>query len=109
MKIKTSNLTGKALDWAVAQCEGKVKGYAYQLVDDARDMVPYCPSETFEQGGPILERAGISTKCCIDRSWYAYSEFVEATASGPTLLIVGMRCYVASKLGNEIEVPDELA
>jgi hypothetical protein len=28
--------------------------------------------------------------------------------SGPTPLTAAMRCYVASKLGDEVEVPDEL-
>ena len=27
---------------------------------------------------------------------------------GPTPLIAAMRCYVASKLGDEVDVPDEL-
>lgn len=27
---------------------------------------------------------------------------------GPTPLIAAMRCFVASKLGDEVEVPDEL-
>ena len=27
---------------------------------------------------------------------------------GPTPLIAAMRCYVASKLGDEVEVPEEL-
>jgi len=28
---------------------------------------------------------------------------------GPTPLIAAMRCYVASKLGDEVEIPQELA
>jgi hypothetical protein len=27
---------------------------------------------------------------------------------GPTPLIAAMRCYVASKMGDEVDVPDEL-
>ena len=27
---------------------------------------------------------------------------------GPTPLVATMRCYVASKLGDEVDVPDEL-
>ncbi len=30
------------------------------------------------------------------------------TSYGSTPLIAAMRCYVASKLGEEVEVPDEL-
>ena len=29
-------------------------------------------------------------------------------AFGPTPLIAAMRCFVASKLGDEVDVPDEL-
>jgi hypothetical protein len=29
-------------------------------------------------------------------------------SSGPTPLIAAMRCYVASKLGDEIEIPENL-
>jgi hypothetical protein len=28
---------------------------------------------------------------------------------GPTPLIAAMRCYVASKLGDEVELPEELS
>lgn len=29
-------------------------------------------------------------------------------AEGPTPLIAAMRCYVASKLGDEVDIPEEL-
>jgi hypothetical protein len=29
-------------------------------------------------------------------------------SEGPTPLIAAMRCYVASKLGDEVEIPSEL-
>lgn len=32
----------------------------------------------------------------------------EAFGYGPTPLIAAMRCYVASKLGDEVDVPDEM-
>jgi hypothetical protein len=31
------------------------------------------------------------------------------TLDGPTPLIAAMRCYVASKLGDEVELPEELS
>jgi hypothetical protein len=37
-----------------------------------------------------------------DENWDANVQY------GPTPLIAAMRCYVASKLGDEVEVPDEL-
>jgi hypothetical protein len=38
--------------------------------------------------------------------WIATGYLVEECA--PTPLIAAMRCYVASKLGDEVDVPDEL-
>ena len=38
--------------------------------------------------------------------WYADTSRVP---SRPTPLIAAMRCYVASKLGDEVDVPEELA
>lgn len=35
-------------------------------------------------------------------------EQVHRVYFGPTPLIAAMRCYVASKLGDEVEVPEEL-
>ena len=99
--MKTSELTGAALDWAVAKCEG------YRL-----DLVPedgYTPSTDWAQGGPIIEREVIdlvSPLGCPTTSWVASRGRIYA--NGPTPLMAAMRCYVASKLGDEVEVPDEL-
>jgi hypothetical protein len=104
--MKTSELTGVALNLAVARCAG------YRL-----DLVPedsYTPSTDWSQGGPIIEREGISTVQQGDASeWvasvYNYNEGDwHLHTTGPTPLIAAMRCYVASKLGDEVEVPDEL-
>jgi hypothetical protein len=100
MKTKTAELTGVALDWAVAKCEG------YQL-----DLVPegeYTPSTDWSQGGPLIEREKLAI-CIGWKQWLAFSDDTEnAGAQGPTPLIAAMRCYVASKLGDEVEVPDGL-
>lgn len=37
-----------------------------------------------------------------------YQFYVDSLTHGPTALIAAMRCYVASKLGEEVEIPDEL-
>jgi hypothetical protein len=92
--MKTSELTGAALDWAVAECE--------QFVEDVFE-----PSENWADGGPIIERERIR----LDPRgvWVAAHDTCEWTEySGPTPLIAAMRCYVASKLGDEIEIPEEL-
>jgi hypothetical protein len=104
--MKTSELTGAALDWAVAKCEG------YRL-----DLVPedsYTPSTDWSQGGPIIEREGISIVQQGDAAeWVAsvynhHEDDWHLHTNGPTPLIAAMRCYVASKLGDDINIPEEL-
>ena len=75
----------------------------------------YTPSTDWSQGGPIIEREGINIDClrCDGNvvSWIATKPMIEKEFYewlGSSLLITAMRCYVASKLGDEVEVPDEL-
>ena len=77
-----------------------------------------CSSQETESevGGPIIEHEILAIKPLRG----SYGLFVAYKASGigphrgefsqfgPTQLITAMRCYVASKLGDEIEIPEEL-
>ena len=116
--MKTSQLQGAALDQAVAKC----KGIVWEKGDlDAGEYGPgFKPSTDWSQGGPIIEREGIAIDCersdeCIE-GWIAalihedkkYGGIMRTEGNGPTPLIAAMRCYVASKLGDEVEVPEEL-
>jgi hypothetical protein len=115
MKIKTSELTGAALDWAVAECAGLITrchvwfiGQQGFVHDDAGIPVIYSPSTNWAQGGPIIEREKIRLEPCVEPDgWGGWMG--RASWYGETPLIAAMRCYVASKLGYEVEVPDELA
>ena len=98
-KTKTDELTGAALDWAVA----KIEGYTMNPAHKKSAWISY--STDWAQGGPIIERENIATAWHITR-WVAWRGVVEHP--GPTPLIAAMRCYVASKLGNDIEIPEEL-
>ena len=124
-KIKTSELTGAALDWAVAtaakmtveiQPAGKCGRPLYVLAAE-QGYTPWIwnPSESWHHGGPIIEReahnlfkhnGGTEWCCACNVPRDEYTAIV--TADGPTPLIAAMRCYVASKLGDEVDVPDEL-
>jgi len=112
--MKTSELIGPALDWAVAKCKEVITG-------DNLDVGfvlegGYTPSTDWSQGGPIIERELIETTPDLsDRVviWFAeiwpdISKPCTARGNGPTPLIAAMRCYVASKLGDEVEIPEEL-
>lgn len=117
MKIKTSELKGAALDWAVAKCEGvevNISRTGYLIYSDK--SIPtgpqgrvYAPSTTWAQGGPIKERENIGARPN-GMGWVALHIKPQIKPrKGPTTLIAAMRCYVASKLGEEVEIPDELA
>ena len=112
--MKTSELQGAALDWAVAKCEGTL--YANGGMWDL-----FCPSTEWEFGGPIIEREKLTVAPNDQKSyvgqeaWTAYRIETLFTdqgdreyQTGSTPLIAAMRCYVASKLGAEIDIPEEL-
>ena len=104
MKIKTSELSGAQLDWAVAKCEGVDKQDYYETHNDV-----YMPSTDWAQAGPIIEREKIAVWPDEEGGFFASAnEGAGKDHYGPTLLIAAMRCYVASKLGDEIEIPDTL-
>ena len=113
MKIKTKDLTGTALDWAVAKCEGhKVEPLPGLSVHSSASWSMY--STDWSQGGPIIEREGISTVQEGDAADWVASMYDHKADDwhphtlGETPLIAAMRCYVASKLGDEVEIPNEL-
>lgn len=113
MRIKTADLIGPALDWAVAQAYKLITVYNNPVMvqRDARNILHWQPSIDWAQGGPIIERGGIAVERKIiegttEHEWKAYVPYIHAY--GPTPLIAAMRCYVASKLGDEVEVPDAL-
>jgi hypothetical protein len=136
MKIKTSELIGEALNYAVAITEyGPKKVY---INPDIRRkgiwVIPqknggknhFHPSKSWAQGGALIERERIDTSTnyqddplgvdMVAVGWKAsyWNNSVPGTpgfckwAYGPTPLIAAMRCYVASRLGNEVEIPEEL-
>lgn len=104
MKVKTSDLTGASLDWAVAKCEGgDMVNFKHQYAAKC-----YQYSSDWAQGGPIIEREFIESHTYSENddgivTWRA-NDFMD----GPTPLIAAMRCFVALQLGDEVEVPDEL-
>lgn len=118
MKIKTAKLTGRALDWAVAVCEGKdsyCEIHAGNILygTATSGFLYYCPSTDWAQGGPLIERESISIECKHDGLWiasnqYNYFEEKEHMHVAETPLIAAMRCYVACKFGYEISIPEGL-
>ena len=120
MKIKSSELKGKALDWAVAVAEGRAPslheyskgdGQWFILMQTGVYRTVCAFSESWAQGGPIIDREDICIKQgkYIPTSAYIYKgDGYAAYLQGDTPLIAAMRCYVASKLGDVVDVPGEL-
>ena len=126
MLIKTSELSEEALDWIVAVCESEDSAYRITSSGVVTTIIRgktetkewewnFHPSTNWAQGGPIIEREGIR----VSPSTHAPSVWIASTydydqedwvknRSGLTPLIAAMRSYVASKLGDTVEVPDEL-
>ena len=91
--MKTSELSGMQLDWAVAKADG---------YPDEDISVDWNYSTDWAQGGPIIEREGIAIYLYGNSEWNAHLGGKESV--GLTPLIAAMRCYVASKLGDEVEL-----
>ena len=115
MKVKIADLIGPALDWAVAKC--LQPGYEeWRLIRWIEQE--FTPTANWSQGGPIIERECIATyasgACSVPpkNPDYWVAEILETdgmrTAYGPTPLIAAMRCFVASRFGDEVEIPEEL-
>lgn len=92
------DLTGLALDWAVCKCEGEQPSRRTRYSTD------------WSVGGPIIEHEGIAMWQDEETlGWFASADEGRGNDYlGPTPLIAAMRCYVASKLGDEVEVPSGL-
>lgn len=109
--MKTAELTGAALDWVVAKitnpdwwADGYMDGDPRAALD-MDDGTIYSPSTNWAQGGPIIERE-IFNLSDDGAQWIAESH--NCMGYGPTALIAAMRCYVANKLGDVVDVPDAL-
>lgn len=113
--MKTAELTGAALDWAVAKCEW------YEEEGNWNGLYIADYSTDWTQGGPIIERECISVIRNIGGSWRGSIRHTTShplvphpvldgwtNQHGQTPLIAAMRCYVASKMGYDIEIPEEL-
>ena len=128
--MKVYELKGHALDWAVAKCAGLLEPrerYGKMVPSVVLDMeywsngdpmvrlnpcpdvyyrAEYDPSTNWQHGGPIIERERINL-WNEGHDWEA-SLYGKHIVWAETPLVASMRCYVASKLGDEVEIPAEL-
>jgi hypothetical protein len=124
MKVKTSTLTRAALNWAVAMAAGytdvQISAYEDQDTPDecffrpgkVVDGIEICgsglrwePSTNWAHGGPILGKhwkaiSAVAIAWCLNN--------VAMQTDDEPLLEFWMRCFVASVMGEEVDVPEEL-
>lgn len=115
-EVKTTELAGDGLDWAVAKAVGEqlVKyGGCFCLAtefDGCGEPSGYSPSTDWSQGGPLIEKYTIGVDLERDGLWVAtppnWNE--ETIQYGSTPLIAACRAIVAAKLGGVVSVPSEL-
>ncbi|MCA7985176.1 phage protein NinX family protein [Burkholderia vietnamiensis] len=117
--MKVSKLGGALLDYWVARAEGiepsrlilrdQPDAVGKMCVRD--DLFKFNPSESWLLGGPVIGRQKIAIYWDVDE-WVALWHS-ESSASGTlhargpvmageTALVAAMRCYVASKFGEEV-------
>lgn len=119
MKSKISELSGKSLCYAVCMIEmphlvwGETIGIHFasaQIVVPGLDSPDrYSPYMNWKMFGPIIERERIELSSYADQ-WQATAHLEDGSIfqRGPTPLIAAMRCYLVSKLGDEVDIPEEL-
>ena len=121
MKIKTAELKGRALDWALAKALGRTVEVCFGGVVGVQDE-----SGSWQAFAVHTDPAlclGLMSKISImqqatDGSWRVATSkgvIIEGCVStrhyelyGKTLAEAVARCVVQMRLGDEVEVPDEL-
>lgn len=122
VKIKTSQLTGAALDWAVARAEGYAwrlergcygSGYHVVIEEPAPSVKRFSvfrPSSDWGQGGRLVESHKIWLSAPINCrvEWRASVDDSCGSIGGGNALEAACKAVVESLLGPEIEIPEEL-
>lgn len=109
--VKTAELIGPALDWAVAQAEGQ--DMALLTPVDGRVQIcgmwsrncTFAPSTDWSQGGPLIGRHRMSFE---DGVTDFYAVCAGGEGYGPTHLVAACRAIVSAALGDTAQVPSEL-
>lgn len=121
VEVKVSELSGAALDYAVAIADGgERKPYQFADNEDApfwdawvfpggRAYSSFTPSTKWSHCGPLIEANKIAVNYDFeDGEWIATDLILEEWVCGETPLIAACRAIVASKLGDTVSVPAEL-
>lgn len=135
VEVKTAELVGTALDWAVAKCSGMpffTRGggwpgnYSVTVLAGEKPVlifdlvgriwrehqgitVPWSPSTDWGWGGPLLDEHGVwLSDDAVEHIASIHPHINEFIQTGPTKLIAACRAIVHAKLGGVVQVPKEL-
>lgn len=129
--VAVKDLSGAALDWAVAKALGyadypddSVEQGAWWYTDPVKApfserirKADWKPSTDWRQGGPLIEKYGLRIDPPIhggDGQWAGVfftdpedhdEEFTHYEIDGPTPLVAACRALVEAKLGDIVKVP----
>lgn len=128
--MKTAELTGAALDWAVAKAEGTTptkcenRGFTWFVMGEPSvysKPVQLPHYSTGPEGDDIIDREWIGTRPPWDAvalngmvltppGWYATIRTEDTTyiQNGPTRRVAAMRAFCCAKLGDTVEIPESL-
>ncbi|GLO24434.1 phage protein NinX family protein [Pseudomonas putida] len=122
IEVKTADLAGEALGWAVGKAEGLdlfleppgYNGVPWRVFARYRATVTertdrYNPWEDWAPGGLLIQKYRVGFGLYSD-SFFAVTglDDMPGDADGPTHLIAACRAVVAAKLGDTVQVPKEL-
>lgn len=121
VEVKTADLSGEALNWAVAIAENMTAFVSPPQYGNPhlvcvmpehvhRGGYRYSPSTDWSQVGPLIEKHQVCTGWAGDKplAFTRNAKYSEGVKVAPTLLIAACLEIVASVLGETVSVPKEL-
>lgn len=125
IEVKTADLVGAPLDWAVAMAEGYKQDTENHLtiisprgvftsvsIRGAAEGFGFRPSTNWDQGGPLIEKHMVSLHCPQHDGdfWAAWitDNDKDVAQGAEQALPAACRAIVAAKLGDTVQVPKEL-
>lgn len=124
VEVKTAELNGAALDWAVAQVEREavdimpctiLRNTPRLFVETTAGAQEFTPSANWSQAGPLMEKycKGFGMlQDGTDSRWRAFAynpdSGMQRMVGGESILVAFCRALVALKSGETVSVPAEL-
>lgn len=124
IEVRTADLTGEALGWAVGKAEGldvllappqygnPWRVFARYQATATEHTKRHNPWQDWALGGPLIEKNMVSLHCpqSTDDVWagWVITDKGEFCQGGDSALIASCRSIVAAKLGDAVQVPKEL-